>query len=703
MALTSTQMSTATAISRGTQSNKSISTTGETDVYKVTLSEGGSYSFSTVLGTLSDSTLRLYDASGNQVLYDDDGSVGLASLIEFEPSTSGVYYLEVAGYSGSYTGSYNLVYEADNSGAVLTGNQTNFTAVTSGSNNTFISKAQLLAGYTDPDGDTLTIVGTPTVSAGSLTATTVDGVAGYRFTAPTTSTTTSVTFNYQISDGHDNVVNASNNISVANASPQIIVSSVDRTTGEDGDTAAIRISLATDPTLGSVPDPDAVVTFTLTTSDASEARFYNSATNTYANTATVTLNHSNFSTGQTVTLKGIQDFDNDADVAFSVNVVQSGDDGNLGSYFTLARDYSTTLNFTNEGDKTATGADRDVPVYLIGDDGRPQEDQLVGNDGADRLYGGYMVDRLSGSNGNDRVYGGYEDDFIYGDAGDDRLYGEQDDDFLYGGAGNDRLDGGIGEDYMEGGAGNDTYYVTLSDDGAVEDTIIEAANAGTDTVYIPFQVESYIAPNNVEVIRMNAGFGDTSVTGNASNNTIVANAGDNMLDGGSGNDSLNGGAGNDVLLGGVGADRIDGGIGNDEIIAGVDNDIVLAGVGNDEIAGGAGRDSLTGGTGSDDFNFTAITDTGTTTATADRITDLSTGDEIDLSALDANTTVTGNQAFTFAANMTSWTAGSVYYNTTTDYMYINTDTDVTAEAVIFVGTTTLTTWTAATFSTYIIE
>ena len=59
-------------------------------------------------GTLSDTTLTLYDMSGvSELEYDDDGGVGLYSRIDFFFPAAGTYYLAVESY-GSGTGTYKL-------------------------------------------------------------------------------------------------------------------------------------------------------------------------------------------------------------------------------------------------------------------------------------------------------------------------------------------------------------------------------------------------------------------------------------------------------------------------------------------------------------------------------------------------------------------------------------------------------------------
>jgi uncharacterized protein (TIGR01370 family) len=115
-------------------------------------------------------------------------------------------------------------------------------------------------------------------------------------------------------------------------------------------------------------------------------------------------------------------------------------------------------------------------------------------------------------------------------------------------------------------------------------------------------------------------------------------------------DKLDGHAGNDTISGRSDNDRLDGGDGNDRLDGGSGNDTLLGGTGDDTIIGGSGRDVMTGGSGADSFVFMRIDDTSTWSSSRDVITDFEVGrDHIDLSAIDANTSASGNQAFTLLA------------------------------------------------------
>lgn len=135
---------------------------------------------------------------------------------------------------------------------------------------------------------------------------------------------------------------------------------------------------------------------------------------------------------------------------------------------------------------------------------------------------------------------------LYGLAGNDVIYGLGGNDTIVGGDGNDNLIGGAGADNLQAGLGDDVYQIDSAD------TVIEAANAGSDTVYAGF---SYAVGVNIENAVL-TGSANINATGSAGNNILVGNSGNNTLSGGDGNDNLSGGAGSDTLLGGNGNDTL---------------------------------------------------------------------------------------------------------------------------------------------------
>ena len=107
-------------------------------------------------------------------------------------------------------------------------------------------------------------------------------------------------------------------------------------------------------------------------------------------------------------------------------------------------------------------------------------------------------------------------------------------------------------------------------------------------------------------------FGNTLI-GLGGNDTVVGNGGADFLRGGDGADRLNGGSGSDVLMGGRGADMF-------VFSAAIHSDPDA----NDILARGRRRGGLRRGGDA-------------------------AGDRFDLAAIDANTTVAGNQGFVFGS------------------------------------------------------
>ncbi|THJ24376.1 MAG: hypothetical protein CAF45_005720, partial [Nitrospira sp. CG24E] len=105
----------------------------------------------------------------------------------------------------------------------------------------------------------------------------------------------------------------------------------------------------------------------------------------------------------------------------------------------------------------------------------------------------------------------------------------------------------LGGNTLIGGGGNDTYILGSGD------TVVEAANGGTDTVQTRF---SHTLGANVENLTLtpSTGSGQVNGTGNSLNNTMIGNNAANVLSGAGGNDQLRGGLGNDTLNGGGGND-----------------------------------------------------------------------------------------------------------------------------------------------------
>jgi Ca2+-binding RTX toxin-like protein len=274
-----------------------------------------------------------------------------------------------------------------------------------------------------------------------------------------------------------------------------------------------------------------------------------------------------------------------------------------------------------------------VVVSLVtgeGFGGTAEGDTLVN---IENLWGSVHADWLIGNNGIN---------WLYGDGGNDLLDGGLGDDILTGGGGDDTLKGGGGADTLEGNTGIDTASYNGSSAGVVVSLISDYADGGDATGD---------ELNGVE-----------NLTGSAYADNLWGDGGANVLRGMNGNDTLKGFGGADRLFGGNG------------------NDLMIGGTGF--------MDIMNGEAGADTFKFATLAECGLTAASADQLSDFSeaSGDKIDLSAMDANTLLAGNQAFTWIGNDNAFTgvAGELRYMTS-GYVEGDVDGDAVSDFYIAVN------------------
>lgn len=155
--------------------------------------------------------------------------------------------------------------------------------------------------------------------------------------------------------------------------------------------------------------------------------------------------------------------------------------------------------------------------------------------------------------------------------------------------------------------------------------------------------------------------------------------GDDILFGGMGNDSLRGGVDRDTLEGGIGADTLEGGTDDDSLSGGAGNDVLVNSSGQDTLIGGSGADEIDGGIDADHLLYGTLADSDA--AASDLIVDLEDDDLIDLSAIDANSLLPGNQAFTRVPDF-SGAAGELRlrFDAGADQTFIEGDVDGDAVA-----------------------
>ncbi|MDE3817794.1 serralysin [Sinorhizobium meliloti] len=284
--------------------------------------------------------------------------------------------------------------------------------------------------------------------------------------------------------------------------------------------------------------------------------------------------------------------------------------------------------------------DGDDDIYLN------RTDSYGGYNFVDAGYGNDLVVN-SYEGGNDIYLGGGNDiyvadirvrdassyDIVYGGSGNDRFEIEGYASDYYGESGNDTFFSVGFNNYFNGGTGTDTISYQFQDDWSAErgkgvtiDLGYNYATTGSGRREDLISIENATGTN----------YGRDDITGSAVANTLRGLGGHDIIEGLGGNDVLDGGSGDDDLYGGSGADIL---------------------------RGGTGFDYLVGGTGTDSFDFNSISESAVGSR-RDVITDFhrSEFDVIDLSTIDADTTWSGNQSFTYiGGNAFSGEAGELNF------------------------------------------
>jgi Ca2+-binding RTX toxin-like protein len=179
---------------------------------------------------------------------------------------------------------------------------------------------------------------------------------------------------------------------------------------------------------------------------------------------------------------------------------------------------------------------------------------------------------------------------------------------ISGGAGDDTIIGSAGADVIDGGTGNDSLS-----GGAGDDIFLIGANAGTDTIDGGAGFDTVQAAVNNAHINYMGLKGIEAIDGGAYYNVeVVGSDGDDVMtfktttltnimaiDGGAGNDTITGTAFDDTIYGGDGDDSLVGGAGNDTFNGGKGHDILVGGAGDDSFYTSDGADVYNGGAGYD--------------------------------------------------------------------------------------------------------
>lgn len=329
---------------------------------------------------------------------------------------------------------------------------------------------------------------------------------------------------------------------------------------------------------------------------------------------------------------------------------------------------------------------------------------IHGNGGDDTIYGTDANETISGGTGNDYIDGGGGDDIIQ----------------LHSTPGVDTLIGGSGYDIVR--AMNVNISILYSSFSGIEEL---QGTATAETKVVGSAAADEMDFRSMVLTRIqwiDGGDGADTIYGSESRDVILAGVGADTLHGMGGDDvfrfyigggaaTIYGGAGSNAIWGGVNnvtitlkeifdiqtitsngfsgvsialtsdADNFDFSsitvTGITSINLGAGDDIFTGSAGADRIVGGLGADHIWGGAGADTFVYNSIAEIGTDIHNGpfDWVHDFVNGvDKVDLSAIDARTNASGNQAFTFIGS-SSFTnvAGQLRYDSLNGFCAVEGD------------------------------
>ena len=631
---------------------------GDRDWVAITLDAGETYAIRLggALGdnTLSDPYLRLYDAAGDQVAFNDDDGANYNSLISFTPETAGTYYIGATAFGDDRAGDYVIAVSVVDPSSPDAMAEYLINEFWNGSSYRF-------------DTSTNNVL---TVDLSGLTA---EGVQLARWAMEAWESVADITFSETFSVLNPAMITFSDDQPGAFGGGAGII---------DGIAASATVNVSTQwlDLYGTTIDSYGLQTYIHEVGHAlglGHQGRYDGAAN-YARDAEFVSDSwqltvmsyfpqtSNTSTDASyafaitpmlVDILAIQRLYGASDVtagdtiwgpggtfgtylddmfqAMAGNSAASPNIGDTDVAFTIF-DHSgidtLDLTFSNGGDRLDLNAETFSNVAgLIGNLGIARDtviehalmgtgnDTVIGNDADNRITGGEGSDSLVGGGGNDTLGGALGNDTLIGGDGDDQLWGSAGMDRLIGGTGNDTLGGGFWDDYVDGGEGDDSLSGGTGEDtiygGDGDDSIDGWAHI--DTIYGGDGGDYIVGGNWGDIISGDGGDdlifadGDTRIPNNYTGSDLVSGGtGHDTIVGGTGADTLRGDDGNDVLWGGDGWNLLDGGVGDDRLVGGAQGDRMI---------GGWGFDQLTGGTGPDSFVFGVNTNT-------DRITDFNLAD-----------------------------------------------------------------------------
>lgn len=569
---------------------------------------------------------NLTASNGASVVNNNDGTYTITPLANFNGSMT-LSYSVIDGNGGSTPGTRTVSFTAvedapTGSATAILANGVEDTAY-------IVTLANLTGGFTDVDGDALT-VSNLTADQGALVTNNNDGT--YTIT-PVGNFNGAVTLSYSVTDGHTTALSASQTVTfvAANDGPTGSATAVLAHGTEDSPYIVSITSLTTGFT---DIDGDTLTVSNLTATQGAQVTNNNDGTYTITTTAdfngdvilsySVTDGHGGSAPGtRTVTFDAAQD----GPTGSATAVLAAG---------TEDTSYIVTLASLTAGFTDADGDDLSVA-------------NLVASNGAgvvDNLDGTWTITPLADFNGQLTL------DYTVEDGNGGSVAGHQTVNFQATNDGptavNDTGALDEGQSVAFDVLANDSD-IDVGDTLSVLNPVVTSAN-GTAIVDIDGNLlVTYTGPSLNEgetgqiVISYDASDGavtdaatltvtvtgvyddgDDIIGGNTGETLTGSEVGETIL-GEGGNDTILGLGGDDVISGGSGADIIRGGDGDDLLKSGSGADKIFGGLGNDTIVGWGGNDRLTGDGGADVFVFhigdgkDVITDFDTSGADRDRI------------------------------------------------------------------------------------
>ena len=555
---TSVGLSSSYLLSLNQTAEGTISSSSDTDFYKVSLVRGQTYTFALIgtgLNDLPDPILKLKDSSGKILLSNDDSGVGYSSLITYTANKTGLFYLDVQDFY-SNPGQYGLSF-------------------TQGSKASFNLSMAASACFTDS-----LVWGAAAGSATSIT---------YGFRSAGEGTEQSETFS-QLTSAQIYAVHSILNLwsDVANINFQEVNPGgyTDNATilfgnySDSYDGAGAYAYYPGDRTSNSVAGdvwlnlaggvdknsvPEGSWTFEAILHEVGHAiglshpGDYNAGPGvsiTYANSAQFIQDSTQYSVMSYFDGSNTGQYE-----ATGITTPMMADIYQLQLLYgvnTTTRTGNTIYGFSNNtGSSIYSFSSSAIPLICIWD-----------ASGIDTLNcSGFSQNQLINLNeaSFSNIGGGVTNVSIAFGAFIENATGGVGNDTILGNEVNNVLDGGLGSDtavYQ----GNKSQYTITNNNGTWTITDSVSGRDGEDTI------------SGIEKLQ----FSDTlftlsagsAITGTSGNDNLIGTSGDDLINGLAGNDTLNGGLGNDTMIGGDGDDILLGGGGSDTLYGDGGNDIL---------------------------------------------------------------------------------------------------------------------------------